>query len=172
MKKIVVLVFSIFMSTLALFGQVEGINIYDAVNVTTSDIQFSKPIKITTANQIITSPEMITFDFPKCDLRIGNGIASPVGGGSGPAIMPTGTVTNPALMNYGFVYPSVTNYMDLGSANFRFRNVYIKQLFATINPTSLSDARYKENIEDLEEAETKLMALRPVSFDFIITDSM
>lgn len=51
------------------------------------------------------------------------------------------------------------------SSDYAFR-VYADEIISTSSQKILSDRRYKENIEDLEDASAKVMQLRPVTFDF------
>lgn len=72
---------------------------------------------------------------------------------------------NPDLYNFGYLRPQAANFMDLGSETLYFRKTYTRDLYYK-KLTTFSDARYKENVEDLENATGKIAALRPVSFDF------
>ena len=56
------------------------------------------------------------------------------------------------------------------SADYAFR-VYADEIISNSSQKVVSDRRYKENIEDLEDATSKVMQLRPVSFDLKTPDN-
>ena len=72
---------------------------------------------------------------------------------------------NPDLFNFGYLRPQMANFIDLGSESLYFRKTYTRDLYYK-KLTTFSDARYKENVRNLENATDKITSLRPVSFDF------
>lgn len=69
------------------------------------------------------------------------------------------------------LYPSVTNFMSLGTSNKQYKNVYGQNLY--VNGTAVSsDRRIKEDINALEEKHLAFFkALRPVQYKFKDGDS-
>ncbi len=55
------------------------------------------------------------------------------------------------------------------SSSYAFR-AYVDEVISTSSQKVISDRRYKENIKDLEDASSKVMQLRPVSFDLKVRE--
>lgn len=142
-----------------------GVNIADGIEVGASGVQIGKKL-ILDGVDFSTNSAYIRFELPRYGLRLGNGIES------GSIIQPTQMDENPASSplnpnqyNMGFILPETANFMDLGSPKNYFRRTYTKDIYYK-NVYTLSDARQKENVENLGNAMEILQELRPVSFDF------
>lgn len=168
----------------------DGVNIGGGLDVGSSRIVMTKPLTITdlsvsnaTFGSMTASPQGVEFlksvgigpyTIQKTglqDVEIGYGDYGLQLGLSGMNVQSrasSGTAVNPGAEIVGpaaYLRPISHLRADLGSANTRFRYLYVKKVQA-LESSYASDGRYKENIRDLGASASLLEALRPVSFDF------
>lgn len=133
-----------------------------AMKITADKIRIEKPL----------SADYFTFQLNYCGLTIMNGVKNP--GGLYPIHSTTTTDNTQStpipIYSFGAIIPELSNFMDLGSSDKYFRYCYVSQPYHKTASQQFSDARYKENIQDLGEASQIIRQLRPVSFDFKQTE--
>lgn len=168
----------------------DGVNIGGGLDVGSSRIVLTKPLAITdlsvsnaTFGSMTAIPQGVEFlksvgigpyTIQKTglqDVEIGYGDYGLQLGLSGMNVQSrasSGTAVNPGAEIVGpaaYLRPISHLRADLGSANTRFRYLYVKKVQA-LESSYASDGRYKKNIRDLGASASLLEALRPVSFDF------
>ena len=136
-----------------------------AMKITSDEIRIEKPL----------SADLFTFQLTFCGLTVMNGMEDN-GGGLIPYPFPITTTSDNiqgssiTKYHFGAIIPELTNFMDLGSSDKYFRYSYVRQPYHKTGSQQFSDARYKENIKDLNTALPIIQQLRPVSFDFKQTE--
>ena len=152
---------TLFLAVLAAFVMTGSVKAQITVN--SSKVKIGTPLEIETLH----APDAtLTFNVAKCGIEINNTIE--MGGSIGTLSdgEQQGSYLNPNLYTCGAIMPTISNFMDLGTSTKRFRDVYARSPYYSGQTKSLSDVRYKENIQDLQESTSTLLRLRPVSFDF------
>ena len=138
-----------------------------AIKITADKIRIEKPL----------SADLFTFQLKYCGLTIKTGFSTgevikpepiPIGGTTS-TLNNIENVSN-SISFFGAIIPEVSNFMDLGSSDKYFRYSYVYQPYHKSASRLFSDARYKENIKDLETASQIIRQLHPVSFDFKKTE--
>ena len=150
-----------------------------AMKITADKIEVFKPISLSGDASNIQIPWSLNLLLPKGTLSISTIMSQPIGGGTiivnsngnaaetnSSSFIPGGSIT--AVQ----INPSITNFMCLGTNNARFKEFYVNQVWSPNQIKTPSDIRFKENIEPIENATEKILALRPVSFDFKNTEEI
>ena len=122
-----------------------------------------------TNNTVSVSSDGVAIKAKSLTLKLSNGALNIVNGTE--QVTPSGTST-PVTLHYGYILPSLSSAMDIGSSSKFFRKIYSQYLYSRSSLQQFSDVRCKENIRSLEEATPIIRQLRPVTFDFKPVDSI
>lgn len=133
------------------------------ITVNSSKVEISQPLSVKNIEAIGS----LKLDLGKCGLTFNNWMGPYVEKSlSTTDDVQSTIIINPGSYDRGGIIPALHNFMDLGSDPKRFKSIYAVNPVFTNQPTITSDARYKENIQNLQGATAALLNLRPVSFDF------
>lgn len=156
-----------------------GVSANAQIKVTSSEIQIGDGLTVGSSQMDVKKPVYIwPYTLQQTgvqDLKIGYGNYGLQLGLSGLEVRPqsnaNGVVVNPVdpgisfEMPFAYLQPISNLGTSLGSANYRFRYLYVKRVEA-LESNYASDERYKENIEGLGSSMPLIESLRPVRFDF------
>lgn len=140
-----------------------GMSANAQIKVTSDEVEVLNPLRIGVHSiQREGSQYLKIVDDYGYGVKLWTNGASPTSNG----VSSGGVIVTPVTGPAGCLGPLENLKADLATSSTRFRHLYIKKIYSIEPMAVTSDSRYKENVQDLEEATAKIAALRPVSFDF------